>query len=103
MRVVNEDNQTRSYFVYNYEDTVQLVALKSGPISSNETVDWTPPDNGSGSYTVLIKRDPAGGSIIASGSGGKFANFTFDGYTLIVTTRAATQTIDTKAEIAQHT
>ena len=46
--------------------------------------DWTPPDNGSGFYTTLIKRDPSGGSIMAGGSGRKDATFTFNGYTLVL-------------------
>jgi hypothetical protein len=84
MRITNNDNSERSYFVYNYEDTHQGWPLVSGPIKPHADWDWTPPDNGSGSYTVLIKRDPSGGSIMAGGSGGKNATFVFNGYTLVV-------------------
>lgn len=84
MRITNNDNKERSYFVYNYEDTGQGIALASGSIKSHVDWDWTPPDNGSGFYTVLIKRDGGGGSIMAGGSGGKNATFVFNGYTLVV-------------------
>jgi hypothetical protein len=84
MRVKNGDSKTRSYFVYNYEDTSQGIALASGKLGSGDDWDWTPPKNGSGYYIVVIKRDAGGGSIMAAGAGKSNATFTFNGYTLVV-------------------
>jgi hypothetical protein len=85
MRISNTDGQTRSYFVYNYEDTSQTFALASGALNAGGgKFDWTPPENGSKLYTVLMHRDPGGGSIMAGGSGDKNATFTFNGKTLVV-------------------
>jgi hypothetical protein len=78
MRVANKDGSKRSYFVYNYEDTSQAIGLASGALDPNGNWDWEPPKNGSGFYTVLIKRDPGGGSIMAGGSGNSSATFVFD-------------------------
>lgn len=84
MKIVNNDGSARSWFAYNYEDTAQWIALASDPIDAGSSEDWGPPKNGSGYYTVLIKRDKTGGSIMAAGSGNMNATFTFDGYKLIV-------------------
>jgi hypothetical protein len=85
MRIENNDSEPRSWFVYNYEDTMQAIALASGWLDPNGSKDWDAPKNGSGKYTVLIKRDKGGGSIMASGSGTNSDTYTFDGHTLIVT------------------
>lgn len=82
MRVKNTDSKERSYFVYNFEDTSQSVGLASGAIKAGGVWDWNPPQNGSGFYTVLMKRDAGGGSVMAGGSGNKEATFTFNGHTL---------------------
>lgn len=84
MRIINNDTETRSWFIYNYEDTAQAVALASGSIDPNGTKDYEPPSNGSGMYTVVIKRDAGGGSIMAVASGASGATFTFNGKTLVV-------------------
>ena len=67
MRVTNNDNSDRSYFVYNWEDTSQTFGLASGRINAGGKWDWTPPDNGSGFYTVLIHRDPSGSTLSPGG------------------------------------
>jgi len=84
MRISNQDNQGRSSFVYNYEDSSQAIALASKPMDPGENWDYDPPANGSGRYTVLIKRDVGGGSIMASGSAGSGGTFVFDGQKLNV-------------------
>jgi hypothetical protein len=84
MRIENTHTNDHSAFVYNWEDTAQMVALASKAIEVGTHWDYTPPDNGSSRYTVLIKRDKGGGSIMAAGAGAKDATCVFNGYTLVV-------------------
>ncbi|WP_371226032.1 hypothetical protein [Roseovarius sp. 2305UL8-3] len=64
---------------------MQAIALASGWLDANGSKDWEPPENRTGKYTVLIKRDKGGGSVMASGSGTDRSTYKFDGYTLAVT------------------
>lgn len=82
MRIENNDNQERSAFVYNQEDTARAIALASKALRAGDSWDYTPPDNGSGFYTVLIHKGGGGGLIMAIGSGNKSATLKFNGLTL---------------------
>jgi hypothetical protein len=84
MRIENKHDRDHSAFIYNWEDTSQSIALASKAIEASGHWDYTPPENGSGSYTVLVKRDKGGGSIMAAGAGGNNATCTFNGYSLVV-------------------
>jgi hypothetical protein len=86
MRLISQnDSSTRSFFVYTFEDTAQWIALTSGQIGPNSEWDWEPPPPApyaSGLYTVLIKRDPGGGSIMAANNAYSDDALYWDGYQL---------------------
>jgi hypothetical protein len=107
MIVRNEDKQDRSAYVFRYG------SLQFGPdhppiatkLSFKPNTGWEPENlNRKDYYTVLITSERTGLPVIilAAGSGTIDATFIFNGYTL-VSERAATETIGTEAEIAQHT
>lgn len=69
--ISNRADETVSWFCYNSNDSLKLIALKSGTLSTGETYYYAPPKNGTGLYFVRFTKSGGGtelaGSIVAPG------------------------------------
>jgi hypothetical protein len=64
MEIINESDQDATWWCYNSDDTVQLVAMKSADVPANGgRSSYDPPQNATGKYYVLITVKGGGGTM----------------------------------------
>lgn len=60
MKIVNDTDSTKSWFCYNADDSVKIIALASGDLTAGQSYNYDPPDNGTGNYFVRFTNQGGG-------------------------------------------
>ncbi|MGH6913418.1 MAG: hypothetical protein ACREH3_06890 [Geminicoccales bacterium] len=63
MEIINESDQDATWWCYNSDDRVKMIALKQGDLRANGgRTSYDPPNNATGAYSVLLTVKGGGGT-----------------------------------------